>query len=78
MTISDENKLPLELGIHAGCLTLFRFGLKSRDGVARDLDFHLLGDAQLDRVVFKADDRAVDSAVGDDLVAIFQSSSAFR
>ena len=68
----DENKLPLELGIHAGWLTLLRFGLKSRDGVARNLDFHLLGDAQLHGVIFKADDRAIDAAVGDHLVAILQ------
>ncbi len=72
ITSSDENKLPLELGIHAGSLTLFLFGLKSRDGISRNFDFQLFGDSQLDGVILKPDDRSIDAAVGDDFVAILQ------
>src|SRR6202040_781429 len=68
----DEDKLPLELGIHAGSLTLFRIGLKARDGISRNFDFQLLGDAQLNSVIVKPDDGPIDAAVGDDLVAVLQ------
>ena len=73
----DENKLPSELGIHAGWLTLLRFRLKSRNGAAGNLHFHLLGDAQLDGVIFEAHDRAINSAVGDDFIAVLQIRQHF-
>src|SRR5277367_2542497 len=57
----DENKLPLQLGTHAGLLTLFLFDLHTRDGVARDLDFYLLGNPQLNSIVLKADNRAIEA-----------------
>src|SRR4029077_9772747 len=68
----DENKLPLELGIHAGSLTLFRIGLKARDSISRNFYFQLVGDAQLQRVILKPDDRSIDAAIGDDLVGVLQ------
>src|SRR5271156_860070 len=73
-----ENELPSDLGIHAGCLTLLRwFYLHSRDRVAGHFHLHLLGDAQLHRVAFKANNRAIDSAVGDDFISVLQSPQHF-
>ena len=48
-----ENKLPPEIGTHAGWLSLLRrFRLQACNSGARYFDFHLFGNAQLDGVIF--------------------------
>ncbi len=56
-------------------LTLFLFGLESRNSAARHLDLYLLGDAELHGIGSRPDDRAIDSAVGNHLSPVFNSFS---
>src|SRR5260370_4692822 len=56
-------------GPHALCGTLL--GFHRCDGRACDLDFHLVGDANLHGVIFHAYSRAVNPASGDDLFTVF-------
>ena len=51
--------------------------MQARNSGARYFDFHLLGNAQLDGVVFEPHDRAVNPAVGDDFVASLQITKHF-
>jgi hypothetical protein len=53
-------------------LALLLFGLESCDGAARHFDLYLLGDTQQDGVAFKSNDRAIDTAVRNYLIAGFQ------
>src|ERR1700690_815621 len=74
----DQDKFPLDLRAHAGLLALLLFELESSDGIARYLDFHLFGDAQLDGVVFEANNSAIDAAIRNNLIAILQISEHLR
>jgi hypothetical protein len=73
----DEHELPLKLRTHAGSLAFLGLGLESGDGAARDLDLHLVGDAQLHGIVLEPNDRAVNAAVGDHFVAVLQIPKHF-
>src|SRR5262249_36162266 len=74
----DKDELPPELGTHTGWLSLLgRFGLKSRDGGAGDLDLDLFGNSQLDGVVLQPHDGPVNPAVGDDLVPVLEIPKHF-
>ena len=74
----DENELPLELGTHAGWLALLRwFGLQTCDCGARYFNLHLLGNPQLDGIVFEPHDRPVNPPICDHFVASLQITKHF-
>src|SRR5713101_6788579 len=88
----DEKHFPLEVRTHGlnwlgtfcesvmnpAWLLLLAFRLEAGHGGARHFYFHLVGDPELNRVAFEADNRAVNPATGHDLVPILESPEHLR